>query len=156
MNYLKFMGWLLFLTWIVSDSVPRYLLPRLESCYDTLEELAAGGWGTGRWGAGLSLIIQIVFSAFFAYILSIWSVWCVLRCFIFTQGMDGRVIYFLSGFVCCEYALGKMARFGQYRGFFMSVFPYVMAMGTFIVFALNPLPIKETYPWLIEWMGAVL
>ncbi|MDR1377812.1 MAG: hypothetical protein LBJ36_02010 [Synergistaceae bacterium] len=154
MNYLSFAGWLLFATWILADSVPRFVLPRLHAIYDALEELASGGWGTGRWGSPLSLVIQVVLSGFLAYLLTIWSVWCVLRCFTYTRfpGTSG-VLYFGVGFLCCEYALGKMARAGRYRGFFMSVFHYAMGMGAFVVFAMNPLPIKDFYSWLMRLMG---
>jgi hypothetical protein len=78
-----------------------------------------------------------------------WSVWCVLRCFTYTQGLEtGRAAYFVTGFLCCEYALGKIAKAGKYRGFFISVLPFAMAMGAFVVFTVNPRPIFEAFPWL--------
>jgi hypothetical protein len=153
-NYLSFVGWLLFVTWILADSVPRFVLPRLHTLYDILGELASGGWGAGRWGNPLSLIIQIVLSGFLAYALTTWSVWCVLRCFAYTRAPEtSGLLYFGTGFLCCEFALGKMARADRHRGFFMSVFHYTMAMGAFVVFSMNPLPIKDFYPWLTRLMG---
>lgn len=154
MNYLSFVGWLLFMTWIISDTIPRYIQPHLHSIWDGLEELAAGGWGTGRAGGPLSLVIQIVIAVALAYVLTVWSAWCVLRCISYTRDPEtGRALYFLTGFVCCEYALGKMAKVDRYRGFFMSVFPFTMAMGAFVIFTLNPVPMQEAYPWLLRWMG---
>ena len=142
------------MTWIVADTVPRYVMPQLHSVYDILEELAGGGWGTGRLGRPLSLLIQIVFSLTLAYVLTIWSTWCVLRCISYTQAPGtGRAWYFITGFICCEYALGRMAKVDRYRGFFMSVFHFTIPMGAFIVFTVNPVAIKEYFPWLMRWMG---
>ncbi|MDR2137461.1 MAG: hypothetical protein LBO68_04150 [Synergistaceae bacterium] len=154
MNYLSFAGWLLFAAWILADSVPRFVLPQLHTLYDVLVELASPEGEAGRWGAPLSLLIQIVLSGFLAYVLTIWSVWCVLRCFVYTRiPGTSRLLYFGTGFLYCEYALGKMARADRYRGFFMSVFHYTMAMGAFVVLAMNPSPIEDFYPWLMRLMG---
>jgi hypothetical protein len=142
------------MTWIIADTVPRYILPWLSSVWGTLEDLAAGGWGTGRFGRILSLALQIIFSVALAYILTVWPAWCVLRCMSHTRPPETvGALYFITGFLCCEYALGKMAKADRYRGFFMSVFHFTMAMGAFVVFAMNPLPMKEAYPWLVRWMG---
>ena len=46
-----------------------------------------------------------------------------------------------------------MAKFDKYRGFFMSVFHFAIAMGAFIVFSQNYAAIKVYYPWLIRLMG---
>jgi hypothetical protein len=154
MYYISFVGWLFFMTWFLSDTIPRHVLPQLHSVYDALEDLKTGSWGTGRLGAPLSLIIQIVLSGFLAYVLTIWPTWIVLRCIAYTQTPGtGRMLYFGTGFLCCEYALGKMAKADRFRGFFMSVFPFVMPMGAFVVFTMNPAPIKESYPWLLRLMG---
>jgi len=150
-NYLKFTGWLFFMTWIASDTVPRYILPRLESVYDALEDLSGGAFCAKNLGVPLSLTIQVILSVSFAYILTIWPVWCVLRYFTYTKGMDaGRWLYALTGFLCCEYALGKMAKAYRYRSFFMSVFHYTFAMGAYVVFIINPTPAAAAYPWLIR------
>lgn len=157
MHYLDFAGWLIFITWIVSDMIPRYIMPLLYPAYDALEELRGGAWGMGRLGAPLSLAIQILISLTLTWILTGWSAWCVLRCMAYTRGMEtGRALYFLSGFVCCEYALAKIARADRYRGFFLSVFHFSMAMGAFIVYSINPTPIGTVYPWLARWMGIPL
>ena len=153
-NYLKFTGWLFFMTWMVSDSVPRYILPQLERVYDTLEELSGGAFCPKRIGGLLSFTIQIVLSISLAYSFTIWPVWCVLRYFTYVSGMDsGKYLYGITGFLCCEYALGKMAMAKKYRGFFMSVFHYAIAMGAYTVFIINPKPILEYYPWLIRLVG---
>jgi hypothetical protein len=141
-------------TWIVADTVPRYILPKLASVWEALEELNAGGWRTGIPGRPLSFVIQIIISISLAYILAAWSAWCVLRCISYTRSPEtGRMLYFITGFVCCEYALYKMAKADRYRGFFMSVFHFTMGMGAFVVFAINPLPMQDAYPWLLRWMG---
>jgi hypothetical protein len=154
MNYLSFTGWLFFMAWVVSDTIPRYAMPQLAHVCDTLENLASGGWGTGRQGFFLSMVIQIILSAALAYILMIWPVWCVLRCIVYTRvpGTE-RALYVVTAFLCCEYALGKIARAGRYRGFFMSVLPVAMAMGAFVVFTVNPRPIADAFPWLAAFMG---
>ena len=157
MNYLSFSGWLFFMTWIVADTIPRYVQPHLHSVWDALEELAGGGWGTGRAGKTLSFAIQVVISVALAYLLTAWSVWCVLRCIGYTRFPEtNRFLYFMTGFICCEYALGRMAKVDRYRGFFMSVFPFTMAMGAFVIFTLNPPAMKEAYSWLIRWTGVGL
>ena len=133
--------------------VPRHVLPQLERVYDALEELAKGAHCGPRFGRVLSTVIQIVLSTALAYILTIWPTWCVLRYFIYTRGMEtGRALYGVTGFIFCEYALGKMAKAHGYRGFFMSVFHFAFAMGAYVVFIMNPRPIVDVYPWLMEMM----
>ena len=142
------------MTWVVSDTVPRYILPRLSGVYDALEDLSKGAFCAKNLGVPLSFAIQVVLSVSLAYILTIWSTWCVLRYFMYTRGMDsGRWLYAITGFLCCEYALGKMARADRYRGFFMSVLHYTLAMGAYVVFTLNPTPIAAAYPWLMRLVG---
>jgi hypothetical protein len=154
MNYFGFSGWLLFMMWVVADTVPRYVMPRLAPICDTLDNLASGGLGTGRSGFLLSVAIQVVLSAALSYILMTWSAWCVLRCIVYTRTPGtGRALYVVTGFLCCEYALGKIARAGRSRGFFISVLPLVMAMGAFLVFTVNPRPIADAFPWLAAFMG---
>ena len=151
---MNFTGWLFFMTWIVGDAVTRYILPQLERIYDTLEDLSKGAFCDKKLGAPLSKAIQIVLSVSLAYILTTWPVWCVLRYFTYTRGMEsGRYLYGITGFLCCEYALGKMAKAHHYRGFFMSVFHYAFAMGAYIVFIINPTPIFESYPWLVRMVN---
>jgi hypothetical protein len=141
------------MAWIIGDTVPRYVLPRLERVYDALEELEGGVFCAKKLGAPLSLAIQIVLSISLAYILTIWPVWCVLRYFTYVRGMEsGKLLYSISGFLWCEYALGKMARAGKYRSFFMSVFHYTFSMGAYVVFTINPRPIINAYPWLMRLM----
>ena len=142
------------MTWIVGDTATRYILPQLERVYDTLEDLSKGAFCPKNPGAFLSKTIQIVLSVSLAYILTTWPVWCVLRYFTYTRGMEsGRYLYGITGFLCCEYALGRMAKAYPYRGFFMSVFHYAFAMGAYIVFIINPAPIFEAYPWLVRMVN---
>ena len=142
------------MTWIVGDTAVRYILPQLERVYDTLEELTGGAFCDKRLGGLLSKAIQIVLSVSLAYILTTWPVWCVLRYFTYTRGMEsGRYLYGITGFLCCEYALGKMAKAYNYRNFFMSVFHYTLAMGAYVVFIINPEPIFEAYPWLVRMVN---
>ena len=134
--------------------VPLHILPQLERVYDTLEDLSKGAFCAKKFGEPLSLSIQIVVSVSLAYILAIWPAWCVLRYFEYTRELDGgRILYAVTGFLCCEYALGKIAKTAKHRGFFMSVFPYAISMGAYIVFIINPMPIKEAYPWLMRLVG---
>lgn len=157
MNYLSFVGWLSFMSWIIADTVPRYILPQLYPAYEALEELSKGAWGTGRLGPVLSLATQMLISAALAYALITWSAWSVLRCIVYTQNRDvSRALYFITGFICCEYTLGKIARADRFRTFFLSVLPYTMSMGAFIVFSMNYQPMKDAFPWLIRWMGLEL
>ncbi len=153
MNYINFAGWLLAVTWVVADTVPRYIMPRLYPIFDTLEELHGGGWGTGKFGIFLSMTLQILLSLAMAWLLTAWSTWCVLRCYLYTIGSESRFSYFLLGFICCEYALCKMAKADRYRGFFMSIFHFTIPMGAFVVFTIMPQSIKDYYPWLLRWMG---
>ena len=154
MEYLKFAGCLALTAGLFAELACRCIVPLLASLYDKLEKLSRGDWGTGRWGAKASSGIQFVFSIALAYVLTTWSVWCVLRCIVYTRDLEnGRGLYFLTGLICCEYALGKIAMADRYRGFFMSVLPFPMAMGAFVVFAMDPSPMGESYPWMIEWLG---
>ncbi len=154
LHYLDFAGWLVFIAWIASDMVPRHIMPLLYPVYDALEGLRSEDGGMGSLGAPLSLLIQILLSMALAWVLTGWSAWCVLRCIVYTRGMPaGRVQYYLTGLVCCEFVLSRMAKADRYRGFFLSVFPFAMSMGAFIVYSVNPTPIAKAYPWLVRWMG---
>ena len=154
MNYLRFMGWLAFMAWALCGVVPRYILPQLEHVYDILDDLSEGSFCEKSLGRPLSISIQVVLSLFLAYVLTIWPVWCVLRYFEFTRPLEtGRALYGISGFLLCEYPLGEMANSYKYRGFFTSVFHYTMAMGAYVVFIINPIPIMDYYPWLMRLVG---
>ncbi len=154
MHYLDFAGWLVFATWALSDLVPRYVMPLLHPVYDALEDMENGASPMGRLGTPISLLVQILISLILTWILTGWTAWCVLRCMAYAKNpATGKALYFITGFVCCEYALARIARADRYRGFFLSVFHFTMAMGAFIVYSINPAPIKEVYPWLVRWMG---
>ncbi|MCL2768229.1 MAG: hypothetical protein FWE49_05845 [Synergistaceae bacterium] len=134
--------------------MPRFILPQLERVYDTLDELEKGAFCAKSFGGPLSLTIQIILSVSLAYILTIWPVWCVLRYYEYVRLMDdGRSLYGITGFILCQYALAKLALSTKYRGFFMSVFHYAVAMGAYLVFIINPMSIKDSYPWLIRLVG---
>ncbi|WP_314717263.1 hypothetical protein [uncultured Fretibacterium sp.] len=154
LNYLEFAGWLILITWIASYVFPRYIMPSLHPLCDALEELHGGSGGMGFLGAPLSLLFQIILSLALTWLLTGWSAWCVLYCRAYTRGMTtGRIQYYLTGLFCCEFALSRMAKADRYRGFFLSVLPFAMAMGAFIVYSVNPASIRKMYPWLVRWMG---
>lgn len=154
MNYLSFAGWLAFWGWIFSDTITRYLLPQLHSVYDVLEDLKSGKWLAVGIGSLLALIAQALIAVALTYFFMTWSTWCVLRCIVYTQNLEtGRALYYITAFLCCECALGKVARADKYRTFFLSVFPYTMSMGAFVVFSMNPKPMQDAFPWLIRLMG---
>ncbi|GHV36789.1 hypothetical protein FACS1894187_12030 [Synergistales bacterium] len=154
MGYFSFAGWFAFAAWILADTGKRYIMPRFGSLCDTLDELSSGGFGAGRWGSLLSRLIQIIISVFLSYILTIWPVWSVLRCVLYTRSPDSNwALYFITGFIICEYPLGSMAKALPYRGFFMSTFHFAISMGAYIVFSINMSPIKTAYPWLVQLMG---
>ena len=101
----------------------------------------------------IALSIEFVFAIGLAYALISWSTWCVLRCVMYTQGMESyRWVYFIPGFLCCEIALNKASKSVPYRNL-LGLIPYIMAMGAFVVFALNYQPIHSTFSWLIEFVG---
>jgi hypothetical protein len=101
----------------------------------------------------IALTIEIIFIMCLTYALVSWSAWCVLRCVMYTQGMETyRWVYFVPGFLCCELALGKASNAAPYRNL-LGLIPYVMGMGAFVVFSLNYEPIRTSFAWMIKFVG---
>ncbi|MDI9370628.1 MAG: hypothetical protein QM446_06890, partial [Synergistota bacterium] len=59
--------------------------------------------------------------------------------------------YYTTAFLVCEGYLGSMGRKEKFRGL-ISVVHVVMAMGLFVMFALNPYFLKSVYPWFFRVM----
>lgn len=156
LEYLKFISWTALWAWIWSDTARRYILPVFSGFYKMLDEMSNDeSLGFIRRKA-LPFGIELVVAIFWAYVLMSWSVWCVLRCVMYTQNPEAnRWLFFISGFVCCELALGKVAAASQHRNF-LATFPYVMAMGAFTVFSLNYDPIRTAFSWLTKFVGVLI
>ena len=101
----------------------------------------------------IALSIEFVFAIGLSYVLISWSTWCVLRCVMYTQGMETyRWVYFIPGFLCCEIALNHAVKAFPYRNL-LGLLPYIVAMGAFVIFSLNYQPIHSSFSWLIEFVG---
>jgi hypothetical protein len=143
--------------WILSDTVARYVVPYIDRFYvvvgDMAKTIEVSGKANLYFIKTVSLLIQIIFTLCLIYIMTSFSVWCILRCVMYTQGLDeNRWVYFIAGGICCELALGRVARASTYRSF-LGMLPYVMAMGAFIYFPLNYEPIRTAFPWMIKFVG---
>ncbi len=144
MTYLKFAGYLAFWGWVVAVTYKRYVAPVTKWVYDALEPGSPEGVPAPRW---LSVIIKIALSGVLTYLLGLWPAYCVTRTVQFLKLPDTGVwSFYITAFVICEWTLGVIARKEPYRGF-LSVLHIVLAMGFFVMFALNPLFLKTTYPW---------
>jgi hypothetical protein len=145
LNYLVYAGFLLLWGWILAAGYIRYVLPFIESAYDSLESMEKSGETFPRIIAFLS---KIIMSGAQMYLLGIWSAYCVLRTMIFLRapGTSGW-LYYITAFLICEGVLGIVAKREKYRGL-LSVFHSAMAMGLFVIFALNPYFLASVYPWL--------
>ena len=157
LEFLKFFSWTAIWAWVLSDTVSRYAIPYLNKFHDILDEVTRADLNEGKnkfiLMKAISLLIRLVFSICLAYVMISWSVWCVLRCVLYTQGFEtGRWPFFISGFFCCELALGKVANACPRRNF-LDILPYVMGMGAFVIFSLNYEPIRTTFPWMIKFVG---
>ena len=156
-EYLKFIFWTALWAWVLSDTYARYVMPFIDKFYNALDEITNASLEKGKreyyFRKTITMSIEIIFSIFLAYIMISWSVWCLLRCVLYTQGLDvDRWVYFISGGICCELALGRAARALPHRNFFASM-PYIMAMGAFVVFSMNYEPVRTTFPWVIKFVG---
>ena|GEM_PF-748029 len=157
LEFLKFISWTALWAWVLSDSYARYVTPFIAKFYNALDEITNTDKEKGKsnyyYRKTITMSIEIIFSIFLAYIMISWSVWCLLRCVLYTRGFDvDRWVYFISGGICCELALGRAARALPHRNFF-SAMPYIMGMGAFIVFSMNYEPIRTTFPWVIKFVG---
>ena len=92
-------------------------------------------------GSGLLLVLEI-------YIQSAWSAFSVLKVLEYAQQPGAtRWVYYASGFLLCEGALGVIARKDPGLSIFR-VLRSVIPMGSFAVFALVPSRIDIFYGWL--------
>jgi len=157
LEFLKFISWNAIWAWVLSDTVSRYAVPFFDKFYDMLDEIVKVERDNGKVNQyfikTIALLIEIVFTICLIYVMVSWSVWCILRCVLYTQGLDvNRSIYFVTGGLCCILALGSVARASTHKHF-LSVLPYVLGMGSFMVFSLNYAPIRSSFPWLIKFVG---
>ena len=145
MTYLKFSGFLLLWGWVIAAGYLRYALPLVESVQESLDSL---GKSTGLAPRVIGFLVRGLLAVVQTYIFAIWSAWCVLRTvsFLKTPGTSGW-LYYVSAFLICEGVLGIVARRERYRGI-LSILHSTMAMGLFVVFALNNAFLASVYPWL--------
>lgn len=150
MTYLSYASVLLLWGWVCSIVYVRYVLPFIESVFDTLEAMEKSGEMLPK---GIALISKFAMSGAQMYLLGIWSAYCVLRTMIYLRipGTNGW-LYYISAFLICEGFLGVVAKKEHYRGL-LSVFHSAMAMGFFVIFALNPYFLRSLYPWLPPLMN---
>jgi len=155
-EYFKFISWTALWAWTLSDTAARFIIPLTDRFYDSLDMIAKTGLKEGRSILYVKVIIpfiKFIFLMMTTYVLVSWSTWCVLRCVLYTQGLEtGRWIFFIPGFLCCEIALSKASRASS-RQSIVYIIPYIMAMGAFVVFSLNYEPIRTTFSWLIPFVG---
>ncbi|MGI6784065.1 MAG: hypothetical protein ACOX5A_07520 [Aminivibrio sp.] len=144
MHYFIYAFFLTVWGWVLSGAYIRFVFPVINSAYDFAAGLEEVG---GFYYRYLSLSIKIVLAAAQTYVLGIWSAYCVLRTINFLQepGTNGW-LYYISAFVICEGILGIVAKREDYRGL-LSIVHSAMAMGFFVMFALNPAFLASVYPW---------
>lgn len=148
-TYLKYAGFLLFWGWILSVGYIRYVLPFIESALDAVESLEKSG---GPFPKAIAFISKLLMTGSQMYLLGIWSAYCVLRTMIFLMEPEtSGWLYYTTAFVVCEGMLGAVAKQEKYRGL-LSVFHTAMAMGLFVIFAMNPYFLRSVYPWLPPMM----
>ena len=145
---MHFFNYAFFLTiwgWVLSGAYVRFVFPLINSAYATLDALEKDG---GLYRRYLSLSVKIILTVSQTYVLGIWSAYCVLRTmkFLLEPGTNGW-LYYTSAFIICEGVLGIVAKRETYRGI-LSIMHSAMAMGFFVVFALNPPFLASVYPWL--------
>jgi hypothetical protein len=150
LTYLNYVFFLVFWGWILSVGYIRYILPFIESAFDTLEAMEKSGELFPR---AIAFIAKLAMTGSQMYILGIWSAYCVLRTMIFLHepGTNGW-LYYITAFLVCEGFLGAVAKKEKYRGL-LSVFHSAMAMGLFVIFAMNPYFLRSVYPWLPPMMN---
>ncbi len=151
MHYFNYAFFLVIWGWVLSGAYVRFVFPAINSAYGVLASLEEAG---GLYRRYLSLSVKIILTVAQTYVLGIWSAYCVLRTINFLRepGTIGW-LYYVSAFIICEGILGIVAKREAYKGFF-SILHSVMAMGFFVVFALNPPFLVHVYPWfpsLMEW-----
>jgi hypothetical protein len=157
LEFLKFFSWNALWAWVLSDTVSRYAVPYFDKFYDVLDEMVKTREDNGKVNhyfiKAIAVLIEIIFSICLTYMMVSWSVWCIVRCVLYTQGLDvNRSVYFITGGICCIFALGVVARASVHKHF-LGVLPYIVSMGSFVVFSMNYEPIRTTFPWIIKFVG---
>jgi hypothetical protein len=157
LEFFKFLSWTAIWAWVLSDTTARFAVPYFTKFYNALDEMTIIGSGKGKTNyyfvKTIALLTEIIFSICLTYIMISWSVWCVLRCVLYTQGLEtNRWIFFISGGLCCELAISKVAKASPHRNF-LGVLPFIMSMGAFVYFSINYEPIRTTFPWMIKFVG---
>ena len=157
LEFFKFFSWTALWAWVLSDTAVRFVLPLIDKFHNILGEITKTSLNEEKskyyFMKTIALSLEFIFSICFTYVLTSWTVWCVLRCVLYTQGMvTNRWPFFIAGFLCCELALAHPAR-ASTRKNFLGVLPYILAMGAFMVFSLNYDPIRTTFPWIIKFVG---
>ena len=144
MHFFNYAFFLLVWGWVLYGAYIRFVFPLIGSVFSTLESMESSGQRVPR---ALAFIVKIILTIAQTYVLGIWSAYCVLRTMVFLQepGTNGW-LYYISAFLICEGILGIVAKRETYRGL-LSVFHSAMAMGFFVIFALNPYFLASVYPW---------
>lgn len=141
--------------WPLSSMYARFVVPRIASMGKAIAGLQRGDHGGGVFAVITAYVMRIALSFGQMYVLGGWSAYCVLRAVSYANAPDVvRWHYMLGGAVLAEFALAIVGRAEEYDGF-LSVFHTIMAMGSVVIFSMNPFHIKAVYPWLMRAMGVV-
>jgi len=110
-EFFKFLSWTALWAWVLSDTAFRYVIPKIDKFYDTLDKIAKTNT---REGVFRFLLVKtiVMFIRLFAimcltYLMASWSAWCVLRRVLYTKGLETkRWLFFISGYhgnggICC-------------------------------------------------------
>ena len=148
MHYLIYSFFLVLWGWILSGAYIRFVFPVIESIYSTLDAMDDGG----PVPKGVAFSVKIILTVAQTYVLGLWSAYCVLRTmsFLMEPGTNGW-LYYISAFIICEGVLGIVAKREPYRGI-LSILHSALAMGLFVMFALNPRFLASVYPWFPAMM----
>ncbi len=150
MAYLKYTSLLIFWGWILSVAYIRYILPFIESALDAVDTIEQAG---GAFRRGIAFATKVLMAGAQMYVLGTWSAYCVIRTMIFLAPPEASGwLYYPTAFVVCEGFLGAVAKKEKFRGL-LSVVHSAMAMGLFVIFAMNPYFLRSVYPWLFPIMN---
>ena len=154
-RYAEFLLPLFLWGWPLSSLYARFVVPRIASMGKAISGLQRGDHGGGFFAVAAAYAVRLALSFGQMYVLGGWSAYCVLRAVSYANAPDvARWCYILGGAVMAEAALAIIGRAEEYDGF-LSVFHTIMAMGSVVIFSMNPFHIKVVYPWLMRAMGVV-
>lgn len=152
MHYLIYSSFLVLWGWILSGAYIRFVFPLIETIYGTLDAMDDGG----PVPKGVALSVKIILTVAQTYVMGLWSAYCVLRTMFFlTEPGTNGWLYYISAFIICEGVLGIVAKREPYRGI-LSILHSTLAMGLFVMFALNPRFLASVYPWFPPMMKITL